>query len=64
MSPDIYERLFLFAMELEGEAGVAPPFRYIITTTTPPPRRVATKPFLSLRLAGSPAEDRLFKRDL
>lgn len=64
LSPDIYERLFLFVRELERCFEGEPAFQYIITTTTPPPKPVASEPWVVLQLAGSPAESRFLGRDL
>jgi hypothetical protein len=64
MAPDIYERLFLFARELEkcfsGEAS----FQYILTTTTRPPDDFVVEPWLRLTLAGAPAAERFLRCDL
>lgn len=64
LSPDIYDRLFLFAKELEGCFDGEPTFQYIITTTTAPPAALAKKPWRVLDLAGSPAERRFLACDL
>jgi hypothetical protein len=65
MAPDIYERLFLYARQLEecfsGDAG----FQYIITTTAPPPEALREEPWLlQPTLDASRAEGRLFGVDL
>lgn len=59
----LYERLFHFVHDLEGITE-APAFQYIITTTTRPPKPLAKKPWLTITLSGSPASERLLKRDL
>lgn len=64
MSPDIYERLFLYARQLEECFEDDPGFQYIVTTTTRPPEKFTCDPWLRLRLAGAPAEKRLLKMDL
>lgn len=64
LSPDVYERLFLLAGELEHAGGGEPVFQYILTTTTPPPKAFQGLPFLRLQLAGTPARSRLMGQDL
>lgn len=64
MAPDIYERLFLFARELEKCFPSEPSFQYILTTTTQPPDAFQKEPWLRLRLAGVPAEERFLRSDL
>lgn len=64
LAADIYERLFLFARELERSFDELPSFQYIVTTTTRPPDALISKPWLYLQLAGTPAEQRLLKCDL
>lgn len=59
----LYERLFHFVHDLEGVTET-PAFQYIITTTTRPPKPLAKKPWLTMTLSGSPASERLLKRDL
>ena len=56
-------RLFQFARSLEAVGG-QPLFQYIITTTTSPPEEFRTSPWLRLKVEGSPAEERLLRRDL
>lgn len=63
LAPDIYERLFLYVVELEKRFGGEPPFQYIVTTTTEPPAAVASDPWVRLRLSGTRAEDRLYRVD-
>lgn len=64
MAMGVYERLFLYARRLEecfiGEAG----FQYILTTTTQPPEQFLHDPWLRLKLAGVPAEERLLGMNL
>jgi hypothetical protein len=66
MAPDVYERLFLFAHELEKCFKGEPAFQYILTTTTQPPDAMIqpNTPWLRLQLAGIPAEERLLRSDL
>jgi hypothetical protein len=66
MAPDVYERLFLFAHELEKCFQSEPAFQYILTTTTEPPTAFIQPdaPWLRLQLAGIPAEERLLRSDL
>jgi predicted nucleic acid-binding Zn-ribbon protein len=59
----LYHGLFHLTHELE-RVGPAPLFQYIVTTTTPPPMEYAHAPWLALQLRGSPASDRLLRRDL
>jgi hypothetical protein len=61
---DIYERLFAFVRELETATTGEPSFQYIVTTTTAPPKDLQTAPWLRLRLAGTPATERLLGLDL
>ena len=65
MASDVYERLFIFAHELEKcfgreKAG----FQYIITTTTEPPVEFQAEPWLRLQLRGGPASERFLGVDL
>jgi hypothetical protein len=64
MAPDIYERLFLYARQLERCFDGEPSFQYILTTTTSPPSDFLVEPWLRLRLSGEPAEERLLGCDL
>jgi predicted nucleic acid-binding Zn-ribbon protein len=67
MAPNVYERLFLFAHELEKCFGEKEPgFQYIITTTTAPPDKFIERdtPWLRLRLSGLPARERFLGQDL
>ncbi|HEX9736560.1 MAG TPA: hypothetical protein VGG06_31730, partial [Thermoanaerobaculia bacterium] len=64
MAADIYERLFLYARRLEECFSGEPGFQYIVTTTTTPPTDFLREPWLRLRLAGAPAEERLLRMDL
>ncbi len=66
LAPDVYERLFFFAHELEKCFEEAPSFQYIVTTTTKPPDMFVNSDsqWLRLRLAGIPAEERLLRLDL
>ncbi len=64
MAPDIYERIFLYARQLEQCFQGEPSFQYIVTTTTQPPAGFLTPPWMRLKLAGAPAEDRLLRMDL
>jgi hypothetical protein len=66
MAPDVYERLFIFAHELEKCFTGEPAFQYILTTTTQPPKAFIQRdsPWLRLQLSGMPAEERLLRCDL
>lgn len=66
MAPDVYERLFLFAQEIEKCFEGEPAFQYIVTTTTTPPEKFieSDAPWLRLQLSGLPARDRLLRQDL
>jgi hypothetical protein len=64
MARDIYERLFLFARELEKCFPGEPSFQYVVTTTTRPPDAIVQEPWLRLKLAGAPADERFLKCDL
>ncbi len=64
MSENVYDRLFIFAHELEKCFEGDPSFQYIVTTTTPPPPDCATEPVLRLKLAGTPATERFLRCDL
>jgi hypothetical protein len=66
MAADVYERLFLFAHELEKCFSGEPAFQYILTTTTQPPEAFIQPgtPWLRLQLAGTPAAERLLRCDL
>ncbi len=66
MAPDVYERLFLLAHEIEKCFTGEPAFQYIVTTTTTPPERFIDRnePWLRLQLSGLPAQERLLKQDL
>lgn len=59
----LYHRLFHLVHELE-KAGTSPLFQYIVTTTTEPPESYAQAPWLALTLRGTPASERLLRRDL
>jgi hypothetical protein len=64
ISENVYDRLFIFAQELERCFEDALSFQYIVTTTTPPPGNCAREPILRLKLSGVPATERLLKCDL
>lgn len=66
MAPDVYERLFLLAREIEKCFTGEPAFQYIVTTTTTPPENFIDRnePWLRLQLSGQPAQERLLKQDL
>jgi hypothetical protein len=64
MAPDIYERLFLYARQLEACFVGDPSFQYIVTTTTRPPTAFLEEPWLRMTLGGVPAEERLLRCDL
>ncbi|EYF02843.1 hypothetical protein [Chondromyces apiculatus] len=61
----IYERLFLYAEELEARSPGEPSFQYLVTTTAPPPERLQRAPWLlEPRLDASTPEGRLLGLDL
>lgn len=65
MAPDIYERLFLYAWQLEGCFQGQPGFQYLVTTTAPPPKSLQGPPWLLKPvLDASTAEGRLLGVDL
>jgi uncharacterized protein YydD (DUF2326 family) len=66
MAPDVYERLFLLAHEIEKCFKGEPAFQYIVTTTTTPPEKFIERdaPWLRLQLSGLPAKERLLRQDL
>lgn len=66
MAAEVYERLFLFAYQLEKCFQGEPAFQYILTTTTQPPDTFIqpNTPWLRLQLAGMPTEERLLSCDL
>jgi hypothetical protein len=66
MAPDVYERIFLLAEEVEKCFEGEPAFQYIVTTTTTPPDRFIERdaPWLRLQLSGLPAAERLFRVNL
>ena len=64
MAPDIYERIFLYARQLEQCFQGEPSFQYVVTTTTQPPADFLAAPWMRLKLAGAPAEERLLRMDL
>jgi hypothetical protein len=67
MDQAIYERLFLYARELEDAFGPdgSIGFQYIVTTTTPPPEQLQRAPWLLQPvLNASTPEGRLLKMDL
>ena len=66
MAPDVYERLFLLAQEIEKCFKGEPAFQYIVTTTTTPPEKFIERnaPWLRLQLSGLPARERLLRQDL
>ncbi len=66
MAPDVYERIFLLAQELEKCFKGEPAFQYIVTTTTTPPEKFVEQdaPWLRLQLSGLPAKERFLRHDL
>lgn len=58
----VYHRLFTLNKRMESTGPVL--FQYIVTTTTRPPDEVQTMPWLRETLRGTPAEERLVRRDL
>jgi hypothetical protein len=65
MAPDIYERLFLYARQLEACFEGQPNFQYLVTTTAPPPKSLQVSPWLIQPvLDASTAEGRLLGVDL
>jgi hypothetical protein len=63
LGESIYQRLFRFAVSLEGLAA-EPPFQYIITTTSNPPEEIQSSDRLVQQLSGSTVNDRLLRCDL
>lgn len=59
----LYARLFSLVHEWEGKAGI-PCFQYIVTTTTAPPPELQDDNHVRLRMSSTPAELRLFGRDI
>jgi hypothetical protein len=59
----LYHRLFEFALWLEKRSET-PAFQYVLTTTTEPPAALQSKPWEAMRLHSSPADQRLFRRNL
>lgn len=59
----VYQRVFRFVRSLE-ELSDAAAFQYIVTTTTQPPDELRNPPWLALKLHGTPAHERLLRRDL
>lgn len=66
MAPDVYERIFLLAEEIEKCFEGKPAFQYIVTTTTTPPEKFIKRgaPWLRLQLSGLEAQERLLRQDL
>lgn len=66
MAPDVYERIFLLARDIEKCFNAEPAFQYIVTTTTAPPENFVRSgdPWLRLQLSGVPATKRLLGIDL
>lgn len=65
MDEHIYERLFLYAEELERKTESEAPFQYIVTTTAAPPERLRRAPWLlDPVLDASIPERRLLGMDL
>jgi hypothetical protein len=66
MAPDVYDRLFLLAEQLENCFRGEPAFQYILTTTTTPPEKFVApgSPWVRLHLSGLSANDRLLRHDL
>lgn len=63
LGPSYYERIFIFARQLE-QFGTEPPFQYIVTTTTEPPPDIRKAPYLIDKLDGLNANERLLRVDL
>lgn len=63
LGKSLYYRVFEFMRELEAVGG-KPLFQYIVTTTTQPPPDLCKDPWLRLKLEGTPADDRLLRKDL
>jgi predicted nucleic acid-binding Zn-ribbon protein len=59
----IYHRFFNLMGEFE-KIGGQPQFQYIVTTTTSPPEGYSVEPWMRETLGGSPAFERLLRRDL
>ena len=63
IAPDIYERLFLFARQLEQCFDGDPAYQYVVTTTTQPTADFQRDPWLVTKLAGVPTGERLLRVD-
>ena len=59
----VYHRLFRLVQRLESSENQSL-FQYIVTTTTPPPDETRSAPWLAATLGGTPAAERLLKRNL
>lgn len=59
----LYARLFSLVQQWEEEAE-PPCFQYIITTTTAPPSELQTDRYIRLRMASTPAAERLLGMDV
>lgn len=64
LARDIYDRVFLYARELERAYPSEPGFQYILTTTTDPPAEFQAEPWLCLKLSGAESDSRLYRMDL
>ncbi len=64
LAEEVYGRLFLLATQLEQCYDGEPGFQYIVTTTTTPPEALISEPWIRLKIAGVPTEERLLRMDL
>ncbi len=64
LGDSLYQRLFFTVKDAEGVGDRPTTFQYILTTTTPPPEELRREPWLCLTLRGTPADERLLRKDL
>lgn len=64
LAAQIYERLFLYARDLEQISDGEPAFQYVLTTTSEPPQELQGEPWVRLLLSGAVGDARLYRMDL